>query len=274
MPGTAADHVAPPAPGVDRDDWVRRQRLARERCDADGLWAAAVPALLAGDAAYDGMRVLAAGDGDGAVSVACAGRGARVSACDDSDALVARGRERCAAAAADVQWLRADPAALPFANASFDCALSAFAPMFCLDVREAVGELFRVVRPGGTVAFTAWTGGGIVGRLLRLAAEHDPPPRGIPRPLTWGREERLRQDLEVHGDQVSFEPGALALTFADRGEAVDRLIGALHPLAAVRGQKVLWAGVQECVDEIAGEQREPLTLHASYLVARAIRGSA
>jgi len=34
--------------------------------------------------------------------------------------------------------------------------------------------------------------------VLRLAATHDPPPAGVPTPRTWGREERLRVELELH----------------------------------------------------------------------------
>lgn len=70
--------------------------------------------------------------------------------------------------------------------------------MFCLRARDGIAELFRVVRPGGTVAFTVWTQSGVVGRLLRLAATHDPPPASVPTPRTWGREERLRVELELH----------------------------------------------------------------------------
>jgi len=93
---------------------------------------------------------------------------------------VARGEERTAAAGAEVTWLQADMATLPFADATFDRVLSGLAPMFCLRARDGIAELFRVVRPGGTVAFTVGTQSGVVGRLLRLAATHDPPPAGVP----------------------------------------------------------------------------------------------
>ena len=43
--------------------------------------------------------------------------------------------------------------------------------LFCLRARDGIAELFRVVRPGGTVAFTVWTqSGGLLGALGPLAA--------------------------------------------------------------------------------------------------------
>lgn len=239
-----SEPARPAVATVDREDWVARQNVARGRCDERGMCDPAVTALLAAVAPSPG-RVLAVGDG----------------------------REHCMAAGTAVQWTQADPAALPFADGSFGAAVSAFAPMFCTDARASFAELFRVVAPGGIVAFTAWTPGGIAGRLLRLAAQHDPPPRGLPAPTTWGREERLRQDLEVHSDDVRFERRTIELSFDGLDEAVDCLCRALHPLLAVPGQAPLRAAVRECVAALADGGDSPLTLSAPYVLARAVRRS-
>ncbi|TFH88101.1 methyltransferase domain-containing protein [Billgrantia azerbaijanica] len=46
-------------------------------------------------------------------------------------------------------WLQGDAAALPLANASLDLAFSNLALQWCPDLEAALGELHRVLRPGG-----------------------------------------------------------------------------------------------------------------------------
>lgn len=249
-PRVVSRPAAPAAPGGDRAEWSERQLQAWARRDDGGLWGPAIDALVGAAGPLAGARVLDAAASTGAVTRANASRGAVVIAAE-----------------------LADLTALPFPDDDFDCALSAFGPMFALDARAALGELFRVVRPGGLVVFTAWTAGGVVGRLLRLAAAHDPLPRGIPAPLSWGRDERLRQDLEVYSDDVSFEHRALELRFADHDDAVDRLTQALHPLSAVADAESLRAAALAAVGEAAageGDGAGP-SLRAPYVVARAVR---
>ena len=145
--------------------------------------------------------------------------------------------------------------------------MSAFGPMFSSDGRAAIGELFRVVRPGGTVAFAAWTPLAVVGRLLRLAAAHDRRPPGVPAPLAWGREELLRQELERHCDGPRFERAELPLRFESAAHAVQRLVAALGPLAVASRPDELRAEVAGVVGELAVEEPGGVLLRASYLLA-------
>jgi SAM-dependent methyltransferase len=171
----------------------------------------------------------------------------------------------------DLDDLELDLASLPFEDARFDGVLSAFGPMFSSDGRKAIDELFRVVRPGGTVAFTAWAPLGVVGRLLRLAATHDPLPRGVPPPLAWGREERLRQDLDCHSDDVRLHSRELMLCFDSGEQAVERLFEALGPLAVAPRQDELRAQALAVVAELEEEGAGPMRLRARYLLAEAVR---
>jgi SAM-dependent methyltransferase len=200
-----------------------RLREAWVRADA-APWVPAGEALLDAAPVPPGATLLDAGAGAGDLALLAAARGAVVTACDAAP-LMELGRRRHAA----VDWVDGDPERLPFADATFDHVRSAFAPGSCADPRAAVAELFRVARPGGRVAFTAWTAGGITGALLALAARRDPPPVA---PLEWGREEALRADLRGLADRVTVAPAALDLAFPSVTDAVERLYRALAPLAA------------------------------------------
>lgn len=173
----------------------------------------------------------------------------------------------------EVDELDYDLARLPLQDGEFDVAVSAFAPMFSSDGRLAIDELFRVVRPGGTVAFCTWTPPGIVGRLLALAAEHDAPPAGVPAPLDWCSEEYLRRELERHSDDVELRPQELTMSFGSREEAVDRLFAALRPLAWASNQSERRGQAAQIVAELAGGDGEPVAVRATYVMAVAQRRS-
>jgi SAM-dependent methyltransferase len=174
----------------------------------------------------------------------------------------------------EVDDLDYDLARLPIDDASHDAAVSAFAPMFSSDGRAAIAELFRVVRPGGTVAFCAWAPAGVVGRLLTLAAEHDPPPPGVPAPLDWCSEGYLRHELDARSDDVELHPRELTLAFGSPGEAVDRLFAALRPLAWAPDQRALRQPAEEIVAEMMRGDAGGVRLPAGYVMAVARRRSA
>jgi len=107
---------------------------------------AAVLELLA---PLEGRRVLDAGCGDGAYSLAATERGAIVTGVDLSEDMLALARERSAARGVKVDWRQGDVLALPFPDSSFDLAIAI--TLLCLvpDPRGAVRELARVLVPGG-----------------------------------------------------------------------------------------------------------------------------
>lgn len=116
-----------------------------------------------------GDAVLDVGAGDGNVALAAARAGAAVTACDLCPAAVELGRARTASHARPIAWHVAAIEDLPFEDDRFDAALSSFAAVYSPTPRRAMGELTRVVRPGGVLALTAWTPSGPMGRLLRVA---------------------------------------------------------------------------------------------------------
>jgi SAM-dependent methyltransferase len=142
---------------------------------------------------------VACGSGNGAISAARRSWGGTVGA-DYVPALLERGRERAAAERLEVEFVEADAQELPFADASFDVAMSIYGAMFAPDQEKAAAELLRVVKPGGRIGMGNWTPDGAVGTMFKTISKHAPPPPGIDSPLLWGTEERLR---ELFGDGIA-----------------------------------------------------------------------
>ncbi|MDB5942859.1 MAG: rebM 2, partial [Ramlibacter sp.] len=55
--------------------------------------------------------------------------------------------------------------------------------------------LVRVTRPGREIAMGNWTPRGFIGQMFKLMATHVPPPSGMPSPILWGDEARVRERL-------------------------------------------------------------------------------
>lgn len=56
---------------------------------------------------------------------------------------------------------------LDFPDASFDCVLCGFALSYITDIRRALGEIQRVLRPGSTLALSTWGEGSELATLYR-----------------------------------------------------------------------------------------------------------
>ena len=127
------------------------------------------------------------------------GSGARVTGIDYVPELLDIGRQRAAAERLDVDFVEAAAEQLPFADGSFDAAISAIGVMFAADHDRAAAELVRVVRPGGRIAVASWTRSGFVGGILGIVGRHVSPPPGAQSPVRWGEEDVV---AELLGDGV------------------------------------------------------------------------
>ena len=140
-----------------------------------------------------GERVLDVAAGNGNATLAAARHFAEVTSTDYVPALLERGRERAAAERLVVKFQQADAEALPFADGSFDLALSTFGVMFTPNQEQAAAELTRVVRNGGRIGLANWTPEGFIGQVFKTIGRHVPPPAGIKSPALWGTEARLAE---------------------------------------------------------------------------------
>jgi SAM-dependent methyltransferase len=136
-----------------------------------------------------GQEVLDVAAGNGNLALLAAREGAAVVASDLTPAMVELGSARTADEGYDVEWLVADAEALPFDDARFDCSASVFGSMFAPRPEVMAAEMFRVVRPGGTVGLAAWTPTGFQGRVFALGMKYVPPaaPGGAERNSVGGR---------------------------------------------------------------------------------------
>src|SRR5690349_24814466 len=107
-----------------------------------------------------GMKVLdlASGTGEPAISLASqVGPTGHVTAFDLSADLLEIAANRAADRSLSTFSIQqGDAHALPFADQCFDLATCRFGVMFFADLGRALGELRRVLKPGGRACFVAW----------------------------------------------------------------------------------------------------------------------
>ena len=102
-------------------------------------------------------RVLDAGCGSGRLTVLLAQAGASVTGIDTNAKQLAEARRRAEEAGIELELLEGDfNAPLPFADGSFDAATSRLALMAADDPVATLGELRRVLEPGGRIATVLW----------------------------------------------------------------------------------------------------------------------
>jgi ubiquinone/menaquinone biosynthesis C-methylase UbiE len=125
---------------------------------------------------------------------------ADVTSTDYVPALLDKGRARAAAEGLQVKFQIADAEDLPFANGTFDVALSTFGAMFTPDHTRPAREMLRVVRNGGRIGLANWTPEGFIGQLFKVIGAYVPPPAGLKSPALWGTEPHL---VELFGAQAA-----------------------------------------------------------------------
>ncbi len=217
-------------------------------------------------AAGPGRRLLDLAAGDGNVALAAARAGLEVVAVDLAPRLVASGLARSEAAGLAVDWRVGDAEALPLEDAGFDCVASNFGIIHARDTRRVVDELDRVLRPGGVAVVTAWASAGLMGRVLRLAAEVEGRGPGDARPEWWGRYEGVQLAFSRF---AGFEARDLSLRwrFESADELWDELATPPGPLAgaAARGEGVR-ERVMELVEPFARREDGHLVLDVGYVM--------
>jgi ubiquinone/menaquinone biosynthesis C-methylase UbiE len=143
-----------------------------------------------------GDRWLDVGCGAGNLAELAAGAGAQVTGIDLSPRLVDVAKARAEAGGYEIEYRVGDAENLDVADASFDKVTSSVGMIFAPDHDAVARELARVTKPGGRLAFSAWTPEGTIGEMFRAFAPFQPPPPpGAGTPIMWGREEYVHEKL-------------------------------------------------------------------------------
>ncbi len=217
---------------------------------------------------------LACGTGNGALRAARV-VGARVTGADRAERLVAVARERCGQESLDAGLVTADALALPFADGSFDVALSIFGVIFAEPGERVAAELLRVARPGGRIVLSAWPPTGPIRDIMDLVGEAmasvRPPDDDPAAPTSWWEAEALEElfapaTVVVRTERLAFVgPSA-------RGWAVDQFDH--HPGWAAARSVLEPAGRWEelahraiAILEAANEDPTAFRTTSTYLIA-------
>jgi SAM-dependent methyltransferase len=153
-----------------------------------------------------GQVVLDVGCGTGVVAITAARLGAKVTGADLTPELLEQARENARVAGVSVDWHEADAERLPFEDRRFDVVLSQFGHMFAPRPDVSTAELLRVLKPGGTLAFSTWPPDHFVGRMFALVARYaPPPPPGVSPPVQWGDPAIVRERLGAAVRDLAFD---------------------------------------------------------------------
>ncbi|HEV7966902.1 MAG TPA: class I SAM-dependent methyltransferase [Candidatus Acidoferrales bacterium] len=224
-----------------------------------------------------GQRVLDAACGTGVVSVTAARLSARVTGLDLTPELLERARENARIAGVEIDWHEGDVEKLPFDESAFDVVLSEFGHMFAPRPEVAVGEMLRVLKPGGTIAFSTWPPELFVGRMFALTASYlPPPPSGVASPPLWGDPNIVRQRLGSAVKDVLFDRATMlvpALSPSHHRKASEKSSGTMVRLIAeLEGSDpAKLEKFRREYDALAAEYFEDNLLRQDYLITRATK---
>lgn len=226
-----------------------------------------------------GMRVLDVACGTGVVAVTAARLGAHVKGADLTPQLLERARENSRIAEVDIEWIETDVEHLPFENGEFEVVLSQFGHIFAPRPEAALAQMLRVLRPGGTIAFSTWPAESLSGRSMALSGRYmPPPPPGAAPPTLWGDPNIVRQRLGDAVEDIAFdrEP-LLSPTLSpqhfrlDRERSAGPMIKMVEYLSATNPDQ-LRAFRQE-YDALVSQYLRDNLVRSDYLITRARKRS-
>jgi SAM-dependent methyltransferase len=260
------------------DEFKQRQKEAwKFFAPLEASTTLAAPRLVKFARVAPGQLVLDACCGTGVVAVTAARLGAQVTGVDFTPELLARAHENARIARVDIEWQDGDVEALPLPDNTFDVVVSQFGHMFAPRPSVAIQEMLRVLRPGGTIAFSTWPPELYVGRMFTLVASYlPPPPPGVAAPPLWGEVGVIRERLGAAVRDIAFTRDAIrppALSPQHARVLSERTAGPLvklvESLAATDPAKL--ETFRREYEAIAAEYIEDNTLRHDYLLTRATK---
>jgi SAM-dependent methyltransferase len=222
-----------------------------------------------------GEKVLDVACGTGVVAITAARRGAAVSGLDLTPELIEHARENeKVAGCGPIEWTEGDAERLPYADGGFDVVLSQFGHMFAPRPEVALGEMRRVLKPGGRIAFATWPPEHFVGQFFALVSHHSPaPPEGAAPPPLWGAVAVVSERLSKGFGAPFFERGVMkvpALSLAHLWNYMSASIGPLQKIVErLASEPDKLAAVRQEMIDLAEPYFSSNIMHQDYLLTRA-----
>jgi SAM-dependent methyltransferase len=223
-----------------------------------------------------GDGVLDVACGTGVVGVTAARLGARVTGLDLTPELLERARENAGIAKVAIDFHEGDVEKLPFDDNEFDVVVSQYGHMFAPRPDVAIAEMLRVLRPGGTIAFSTWPPEMLVGRIFALGASYAPaPPPGVSPPPQWGDPNIVRSRLGERVKDIRFDRATMIVPVLSpqhqrsTAERVGPMRKLVEMLSAADPAKL--EAFRREYDALVGEYVHDNMIQQHYLMTRATK---
>ena len=229
-----------------------------------------------------GTQVLDIASGTGALARAAgrrAGSDGHVVASDVSGPMLARAAAVGAPdGAAPIEYLEASADALPFEDGRFDVVLCQQGLQFFPQREAAVGEIRRVLRPGGVAGIAVWATGhplepfGVYGEKLAALGAQAPFPRAFESDTFTMSVETVRSLLDEAGfSPVDADVVELEVSWPDTASVVAGALGTpFGPLVHALSPDLRQRFEAELVERFAPEELgAPVRRRTAAVIARA-----
>lgn len=224
-----------------------------------------------------GQHLLDVACGTGVVAITSRRLGAKVVGIDFAAKLLERAAYNAQLSELEVDWVVGDVENLPFADRSFDTVVSQFGHIFAPRPALALSEMLRVLRPGGTIAFSAWPPESLAGRTFFVTSRYmPPPPPGVAPPIQWGDQPIVRERFGDAVKEVVFStemvlspvlsPQHFRIMLEQTAGPLVRLVDMLQ-----KSNPSKLAEFRSEFDAISSEYFRNNTVRQDYLIVRAIK---
>lgn len=221
------------------------------------------------------QSVLDVGCGTGVGALTAARAGAKVCALDLSPVLIEHGRRHANLAGVEIKFKEGDVEALPYADSTFDVVISQFGHMFAPRPDVTIAEMLRVLKSGGTLAFSTWPPEHYVGQMFALVGKFIPPPPGVAAPPQWGDPNIIRQRLGDAVTDIVFDRSVMvfpALSPQHYRKSIEETLGPVVKLvAALKDEPAKLAAFRGELDSFVARYFENNMVRQHYLMTRATK---
>ena len=235
--------------------------------------ATVAPALVKFSRLQPRNTVLDVGCGTGVVAITAAREGAIASAVDFCPQLIIKAVTNKKIAKVEVDFKEGDVEKLPYENESFDIVLSQFGHMFAPNAKLAIDEMLRVLKPGGTIAFSTWPPEHYVGKLFNLTSKYSPTPLQIDIPCQWGSPEFVTDKLGNRVTDLMFDYDIMhipALSVEHYCKAIEKTLGPIVNFIERVGEEAIeLTQFRLELYELAANYFKDNKMHQTFLMTRA-----